>query len=144
MSETPQLRWSDAWLLAAIYQCSKERPADLVEILAAADFINHAVLNVEELESGLFRLEKAGLITGTETTLTFRCTPEALSKIELLLKKAKTPLQLWKELENNLGAVRWIPGEPMPHPANAHSYPGLTAVVYQEAVDAYLKRMRSR
>jgi hypothetical protein len=144
MSETPQLRWSDAWILAAIYQCSKEKPADLVEILAAADFINHAVLNVEELQSGLFRLEKAGLIVEAKTPLTFQCTPEALAKIKSLLREPKTPLQLWKELESSLGVVRWMPGEAIPHPANAHHYPGLTALIYQEAVDKYLKRMRSR
>lgn len=143
MKETTQLRWSDAWLLAAIYQCSKEKPADLVEILAAADFINHALLNVEELRSGLFRLENAGLITVAGTPLSFQCTPESLAKIKLLLKKSKTALQLWKELENSLGVIQWMPGEPLPHPANAHTYPGLTADIYQEAVDDYLKRMSS-
>lgn len=143
MKETTQLRWSDAWILAAIYQCSKEKPANLVEILAAADFINHAVLNLEELQSGLSRLKNAGLINEAETQLSFQCTPEALAKIKLLLKKSKTAVQLWKELENSLAVVRWIPGEPVPHPANVHSYPALTAAVYQEAVDNYLKRMRS-
>jgi hypothetical protein len=143
MRETAELRWSDAWLLAAIYQCSKEKPADLVEVLAAADFINHAVLNVEELQSGLFRLENAGLIQRAEAQqLSFQCTPEALAKIKLLLKKSKTALQLWKELENSLAVARWIPGEPLPHPANVHNYPGLPAAVYQDAVDNYLKRMR--
>ena len=144
MKETTQLRWSDAWLLAGIYQCSKDKPANLVEILAAADFINHAVLNLEELQSGLFRLENAGLIAGAETRLSFQCTPDTLAKIKLLLKNSQTAFQLWKELENSLGVIRWMPGEPLPHPANAHAYPGLTADIYQEAVDDYLKRMRSR
>jgi hypothetical protein len=140
MTDSTQLRWSDVWLLAAIYQCSKDKPANLTEILAAADCINHAVLNVEELESGLFRLKEASLINRAETHLSFQCTPEALERINLL--KFKTGLQLCKELENSLGVVRWIPGEPLPHPANVHTYPGLTAAVYQEAVDNYLKRMR--
>ena len=142
MKEATQLRWSDAWLLAAIYHCSKEKPAGLVEILAAADFINHAVLNLEELQSGLFRLEKAGLINQTGPQLCFQCTPAALAKIKLLLNKSKTALHLWKELENSLNVIRWIPGEPVPHPANMHSYPALTAAAYQEAVDNYLKRTR--
>lgn len=143
MKETAELRWSDAWLLAAIYQCSKEKPADLVEMLAAADFINHAVLNMEELQSGLFRLENAGLIQRAEAQpISFQCTPGALAKIKLLSKMSKTALHLWKELENSLAVVRWIPGEPVPHPANVHNYPGLTAAVYQDAVANYLKRMR--
>ncbi|MCX6900524.1 MAG: hypothetical protein NT105_17735 [Verrucomicrobia bacterium] len=144
MNDMPQLRWSDAWLLAAIYHCSKQEPANLVEILATADFINHAIPNVEELQSGLFRLEKAGLITAAGTPLSFQCSPEALAKIKLLLKKSKTLFQIWEGLENNLEVTRWVPGEPLPHPANAYSYPGLSAEIYREAVDDYLKRMRSR
>ncbi len=143
MKGTNQLRWSDAWLLAAIFQSSREKPADLVGILAAADFIHHAVPNLEELQSGLFRLESAGLIHRPDSQqLGFQCTSAALAEIEPLLKKSKTAHQLWKELEISLGAARWIPGEPVPHPANAHRYPGLTPVVYQKAVDDYLTQIR--
>jgi hypothetical protein len=140
MNDSTQLRWSDAWLLAAIYLRSKEKPANLSEILAAADFINHAVPNSEELESGLFRLKEASLINQADKQLSFQCTPEALERINSL--KFKTTLELRKELENSLGVVRWTPDEPLPHPANVHTYPGLTAAVYQEAVDKYLKSMR--
>jgi hypothetical protein len=140
MNDSTQLRWSDAWLLAAIYLRSKEKPANLTEILAAADFINHAVPNPEELESGLFRLKEASLVNQEGTHLSFQCTPEALERINLL--KFKTTLQLRKELENSLDVVRWTPGEPLPHPANVHAYPGLTAAVYQEAVEDSLKSMR--
>ena len=85
-------------------------------------------------------MQKARLINQADTHLSFQCTPEALERINLL--KFKTTSQFWKGLEDSLGVVRWIPGEPVLHPANVHTYPGLTAAVYQEAVDNYLKRMR--
>lgn len=144
MEHQPKIRWSDAWLLTAIYQSSREAPADLVDVIAAADFVNHAVPNPEELESGLARLREAGLIEPAGGPLHFVCTAEALARIEDIAADATSIYDVWKDLERRLGAVPWTPGEPLPHPDNSRSYPGFNAAVYKEAVEAYLKRMRAR
>lgn len=144
MEHPPRLRWSDAWLLTAIYQRSREVPADLVDILAAADFINHAVPNPEELESALVRLGDAGLIERAGEGLHFVCTAEARATIEDVSGGAETVYDLWKQLEHRLDVVPWTPGESLPHPDNSQSYPGFDADVYKVAVEAYLKRMRGK
>lgn len=53
---------SDAWILLAIVYASHRRAADLTRIIAAADFINHAILTYPELRNGLRRLQVVGLI----------------------------------------------------------------------------------
>lgn len=144
MSDLELLRWSDVWLLTAIYQTSGEAPADLVAVIAAADFINHAVPNPEELESGLFRLRQAGLIVEIDERLRFQCTPEALATIEDLAAKTASVHDLRKGLEQRLRVGPWAPGEPLPHPQNSHHYPGFSSSTYQGAIQRYLKKMRSR
>lgn len=55
--------FTDAWLLHAIHV--NERPdlgAELIDIIAYADYINHAVLTYEELTDALPRLLHAGLV----------------------------------------------------------------------------------
>lgn len=144
MNVEPQIRWSDVWLLTAIYQSSREVPASLTDVIAAADFINRSVPNPEELESGLFRLRKALLVTEIGGSLRFMCTAAALERIEAVAKVTRSAYDLWKELERKLDAVPWSPGEPLPHPENTHRYPGFSAKVYEETVQQYLRRMRSR
>jgi hypothetical protein len=53
---------NDAWVLLAILYAGRRKGADLPGILAAADFVSHGILMLEELESGLSRLLLAGWI----------------------------------------------------------------------------------
>ena len=138
MPPTVTLRWSDAWLLTAIYHSAVSRAAPLTHILAASDLINHATLTLEELQSGLFRLEKAGLISRDGRSLTFRCSPASLERIGRLNPPSKSLFDLWKAIEVSLDAVPWVPGEPVPHPDNFSSYPGLTVSIYSRALTSYL------
>lgn len=53
---------SDAWILLAAL-CYRERASvQLHEIIAAADFINHAIPTVEEIHGSLNRLNSGGLL----------------------------------------------------------------------------------
>jgi hypothetical protein len=60
MTSSAPWEFADSWLLAAIgvYQ----RPCTLLEVIGAADWINHAVLLEDEVESALGRLTGAGLV----------------------------------------------------------------------------------
>ena len=144
MSREPQIRWSDAWLLTATYLASRQAPADLADILGAADLLNRAVPNPEELESGLFRLHERGWVTQVGEDLRFQPTAEAVEMIEELSSEKKSAYDIWKALEHRLGAISFTPGELLPHPDNSFSYPGFTPEVYREAVAQYMKRIRSR
>lgn len=68
--------FADTWVLAAIgvYQ----RPCTLVEVLGAADWINHAVLLEDEVESALGKLAGAGLVRVYDAW-TFELTDEGAS-----------------------------------------------------------------
>jgi hypothetical protein len=53
---------SDAWLLHAILNSTKDDATDRNRIVAVADYYNHAVMTSDELESGLNRLLAGGWI----------------------------------------------------------------------------------
>jgi hypothetical protein len=55
----------DAWVLTAIALSR----GTLRDIIAAGDFINHAILSFEELEGGMRRLSRAGLVSGAMKAL---------------------------------------------------------------------------
>ena len=52
--------FADVWLLAAIGVYG--RPCSLTEVIASADWINHAILLESEVETALGRLVGAGLV----------------------------------------------------------------------------------
>jgi len=69
-------RWSDAWLLMAVLtvQGDGER-AELADILAASDAINHTILLPAELEGGFARLHDLGFLAldGATCSVTAAC-----------------------------------------------------------------------
>jgi hypothetical protein len=56
--------WTDAWLLLSLIYARE--PSDRDHLRALGDFINHAIVNDEELEGGLLRLIQAGHAVGTD------------------------------------------------------------------------------
>ncbi len=143
MRSSVTLRWSDAWLLTAIHYASASRAAPITHILAASDLINHSTLTAEELQSGLFRLEQAGLVEQAGHSLSFQCTPASRERFDRLKPHSKTLFDLWKAIEASLDAASWVPGEPLPHPDNFHSYPGLTESIFSRARTSYLTPQRT-
>ncbi|MGL5831494.1 MAG: hypothetical protein ACRCZE_05110 [Candidatus Altimarinota bacterium] len=60
-----------AWLLVSCIFSSENRQTDLVKIVEAGDYLNHAIFSEEELNLGLEFLEKNNLLTreGGQVTL---------------------------------------------------------------------------
>jgi len=58
-----QWTWEDGGILMAVYMTQQPGGADLSQILAAADGINHAIPTVEELSTSLTKLLQYGVIT---------------------------------------------------------------------------------
>ena len=80
-----QLRWSDVWLLLAVYAAWRLRGRSfLSDVVAEADHIDHAMINFEELSSGMARLSDRGLIVVDSEQWTVECTEKALSLIKTL------------------------------------------------------------
>ena len=138
------LRWSDVWLLMAIYAAKDRRPAALRDILAAADAIYHAVMNYEELASGLVRLEQAALIRVSSDLSHIECSTKGLEVVAPNVQRVGRANEARKVIEHQLNVTPWAPKEPIPHPANNLQYPGLTADIHNEAVNDYLESMKKR
>lgn len=69
MNAPPQFSSSDVWLLQAIGMAGQTAPASLSDIIAAGDYINHAIFTWEELQTVLSRLLAAKLIETQGTGL---------------------------------------------------------------------------
>ncbi len=62
----PEWRQEDSWiLLALLYNARRGRPTPLAELIATADFINHAIPTTDELHGALNRLATAHLVRST-------------------------------------------------------------------------------
>jgi hypothetical protein len=58
-------KFADTWLLHSILSTEKNEGATLKEIIAFADYTNHAVITYEELTDSLARLTSLGLVKKT-------------------------------------------------------------------------------
>ena len=129
---------SDAWILLAIIYASREEPAALDGVIAAADYINHAIVVFEEMEGALARLSTGGYIAHAEDKLS--PTEKSLEFYRSVTKPRRPMLTEWEDLREFLGAPKWDPRQ-KPQSANTGvSYPSLTRAAFDEAVDFYLAR----
>jgi len=59
-----RLRWTDAWLLAAITDGqTKDEPVNLAEMIESADWLNRGIPGFHDVSYGLQRLVAAGWVT---------------------------------------------------------------------------------
>lgn len=58
-----ELCWSDVWVLHSTLHCAKEGAAELSNVIAMADFMNHAIVTWEELNGAILRLRARGLFS---------------------------------------------------------------------------------
>ncbi|MCU0975952.1 MAG: hypothetical protein MUC71_06505 [Steroidobacteraceae bacterium] len=141
MTEEAKLRWSDVWFLTALGRCAAAGPCALSEVIAAADAIDHSVMNFEEVSSAMVRLERHGLITVDAAPLRLGCTDKARALLASAQDAHADPLEACRALEKALGARPWMPGEPLPHPDNSPRHPALAEEDYRREVAAHLARV---
>ena len=127
---------SDSWILLSIIYSGVQNGAHLEEIIAAGDFINHAIFTFEELEGAFARLSKGKFIR---------------RKGEYFFPSDKT-MKFWKENQkarnyvhkdwerlNQFIHVKPRDNQVIPQKANEGvSYKGITREKYQQAIDRYL------
>ena len=83
----------DAILLLAMSLSAKRRPADLVEIIAAADLAQGAIPTEAKLSESFYRLSAYGLICEQDSGYTL--TPDAQQMMTGHARKAKTPERIY-------------------------------------------------
>lgn len=129
----PTWKEEDAWILLALWCLRQNAASKLEHIIAAADFINHAIPTIEEMHGALNRLAAAHLITKRRDgfTMTSRahdlfgklppaCNKRILGQLDCLRRMMDCPC-----CGVPLKAVRWRIS--------------LDTRTYQNAVDTYLK-----
>jgi hypothetical protein len=129
---------SDAWLLLSIILAAGAGQASLEKIIAAGDYVNHAIFTEDELAGGLYRLIRGGDIE--EIDGLFRPTSLALEKYEEIFKKKKQLLKQLELLRELIGAKPWGFDESVSQSKNRHRYPGFTSERFAEAVKNYQRK----
>lgn len=127
-------QWTDAWLLQAISLAGCRQPAELKDINAAGDAINHAIFTDEEIKGGLARLSRGGWIKGQggrfATTRKFKVLEAKLSRVHLTAVE---------QIEKLLAVVSKGNKESSLAKGSTARYPGLSASAIQRATKAYQK-----
>jgi len=137
-----QYKWSDAWLLLAVVYAAGGGDATLDRIIGAGDFINHAIFNQEELESGFSRLTAGGYIE--EKDGSFRATAKVIESYRMTTTPRRTVFKEVEDMRQLLGAASWTAIDPLPDPENNLNYHGFSSQLYEEAVSKYVARTKSK
>jgi hypothetical protein len=133
-----ECNWSDAWLLLAIIYAGTEG-ATLEKIVAIGDFIEHAIFNPDELESGFARLTAGGYITEKDGVFS------ATSKVKRAYAKTTSPRRaVQKELDDVKELINAAPPISSQPYSNNLKYPGFTQESYEEAVKRYIEGFGKR
>ncbi|MBN2084703.1 MAG: hypothetical protein JW748_05720 [Anaerolineales bacterium] len=131
----PTFCGSDAWLLCAIVIGSGRHGASLRDILAAGDYINHAILSGPQIRRGLAKLTHAGFVR--EAAGRFLVSGKAKSFWKRLPQKRKPVLRYLYDWEKFLAVPP--PPEPDPHREEAEwPYPAITEDMVKKAYEEYV------
>jgi hypothetical protein len=130
---------SDSWLLIAVIYASQDASvATLTEIIAAADYINHAIMTRGELETGFARLIRAGYVKQTDGG--FATSDAVQSFWQTTGSTQRQALKAWDAVATFIGAPAWAPG-PLPE-STEERY--VSSTDYEAAVEAYQQRMEPK
>lgn len=136
-------RSEDAWvLLAVLYAARVDAPADLARVVGCADYINHAILTLGEVDGALARLVEDAWIR--QDGLSFAPTTKAEEMFSPRRDLRTTAMADLTFVRQRIGAPDWTPGTAIPDAPSSPRTPGLTAEVLDEAVQRYVRSMRRR
>ena len=134
MTRSKKYNSSDVWLLLAIIYASGEKSATLDEIIAAGDWINHAIFNEDELESGLARLTAGGFIK--EKNNAFSATQKVKRAYSKTTGSRRIINEELKDIGDLIGAASPVSKQPN---INNLKYANFSHELFRAAVDKYLK-----
>jgi hypothetical protein len=137
---TSETLWSDAWLMLAIAMADSGNGATLQSIIAAGDFVNHAIFTGSEIRHGLAILTHLDYIQAIDGR--FLLTGNA-KDFWITRNQARTSVHnLMKEFNEFLGVV-FSSGKPLADD-NKWQYPGITDEMVNQAYQSYIGKSRAR
>ena len=129
--------WSDVWLILAIAMSDNGHGTTLKSIIAAGDFINHAIFTGPELRRGLAMLTRAGYVSEIEGQ--YFLAGKAKAYWAARRETGRSINALLKDFEKFLNAV--------PHSlqnlaseGQEWQYPGLTDEMVHQAYREYMEK----
>jgi hypothetical protein len=131
---------SDVWLLKAIHCAARGEAADLVDVIAWGDIINHAIFEHEELDGGLARLASAGWIEPTGPS--FRLSAKAKAALHEI--SSTDWVKQASAIDAGLLGSEVHPWSVPAPPIDPTLTWGLTADVVAEAYKAYRESFRDK
>lgn len=132
-----QFIWSDAWiLLSVIYATERSPEPSFSDIIAMADYINHAIPTRDELEIGFAHLVDADYLANTAQC--FALTDGVRSFWKTIGSHKRTASEALAATAAFIGTPRWAPS-PLPVASTEHY---VSKANYDAAIEKYLKSMR--
>jgi hypothetical protein len=96
---------SDAWIFVSLAFYQGNVGTSLRDLIATADYINHAIPNADEVEGAINRLSGAGLVIVEDNC--FYLTGAGRTLLHELRAKRPSLLQTWALVEERLLAVEF-------------------------------------
>lgn len=124
---------SDAWVLLSIAMGDSGGGASLRDIIAAGDYINHAILITQELQGGLSRLSQAKYIHETSGRFSIAGAAQEFWTDLGRKHKRRAVLRLWEDFEEFL---KITPG-PVVAETTQQTYPGVNDETVEAAYQEY-------
>ena len=116
----------DSWFLAAVALAQSRGLHDLSSVIEMADFVNHSILNLDEIEQAVGRLRSAGLLLDADDS--FALSEEGLA----LWERAPDPQPLRR--------LMWLPSGLRSYEFDPTSTWALDPQIYRAALDSYRQR----
>jgi len=132
--------WSDVWLMLAIAMTDNGNGTTLTSIIAAGDFINHAIFTGPELRHGLVMLTRAGYVDEIEGQ--YFLAGKAKAYWAARRETRRLVDTLLKDFEKFLNAVPYSPQE-LAAKNQEWQYPGLTDEMVHQAYWEYLEKIQT-
>ncbi len=137
-NKQPAFTWSDAWLLLAIAMACGETGASLSAVIAAGDFIDHAIFTGPEVRRGIAKLVHVGHIKVVEGR--FQLADKAAEFWTSQKSSRKQVSALRAAFEGFLNAAPYPAGDPRVEDPD-WSYSSLTDQVIAQAYEEYVQRV---
>ena len=126
--------WTDGWLLMALIPAAKNGAADLVDLLDAADCLNHAMPSEDELNESLTRLRQHGVLTSESSP--FAPDPVLYDEIHVVIGKTSGLFNLPD------AGRKWLTRKNLPRTSDAEVR--ITSEEFMAAYKAYVRKVQRR
>ncbi|MEW5994470.1 MAG: hypothetical protein AB1744_08755 [Candidatus Zixiibacteriota bacterium] len=132
MTDSIKFTMNDAWVLYAIPPT--EDGAELPEIIARADYVNHAIPTAKEIRRALRKANEASLVCFVGSKVKFLSKHRAW--VRAVTSKPKFAMDAWKALHQALNERRWV--------KEKESGYELSDDEHKDAYQSYLKMLKKR